>query len=88
MSDSQLKTLEVLARIRMAWVALWFALVLFTITLLALLAAVFYLKTDTASKGFLGVIDSLLAIALTRVYWHLFPSPPVSRAGRGGVAKV
>ena len=56
----------------MAWVALWFALIAFAVVLVAFLFAAFYFKSD-APAGWLGLIDTLLAGALARVYWHLFP---------------
>ena len=62
------------SRISMAWVALWFALGLFAIVLVAFLLAAFYFH-NAAPTWLLGAIDTLLGMALTRVYWHLFPPP-------------
>jgi hypothetical protein len=59
----------------MAWVALWFALGLFTIGFFSFLYAIFYLKHQGAEKSILGGIDTLLGFALRTVFAHLFPRP-------------
>ncbi len=74
LSVRQLKTFEVTQRIKMAWVALWFALGLFAIVLVAFLLAAFYFH-NAAPTWLLGAIDLLLGMALNKVYSYLFPSP-------------
>lgn len=74
-TPAQLSTYEVLQRIRMAWVALWFALGLFTIATLTFLVALFVLSADAPSKAILGIIDSIVGATLFRVYAYLFPTP-------------
>ncbi len=73
LTPSQLKVYEVVQRIRMAWVALFFALGLFSIGFLAFLYSVFFLDEHTVPKIILGGIDSLLGWCLKIVYSDLFP---------------
>jgi hypothetical protein len=73
LTPERLNVYETLERIRMAWVALWFVLGLFTITLLTFLVALFVLPGDAPSKSILGVINALLGTALGIVLRHLFP---------------
>ena len=73
LTPAQLNVYETLERIRMAWVALWFVLGLFTIALFTFLVALFVLPGDAASKSILGVINALLGGALGIVLRHLFP---------------
>jgi hypothetical protein len=75
LSDKQLKTHEVLQRIRMAWIALWFVLILFSVALLAFLAAIFFLKSEFAAKPILGAVNGILAWITKIVFSYLFPNP-------------
>jgi hypothetical protein len=75
LSDKQLKTYEVLQRIKMAWVALWFVLSLFSVALLAFLAALFFLQSEAAAKMILGVVNGILAWIMKIVFNYLFPNP-------------
>jgi|GraSoiStandDraft_41_1057321.scaffolds.fasta_scaffold1138664_3 hypothetical protein len=72
----QLKTLEVLQRIKMAWVTLYVILGLFTVGFGAFLVSVFMLPGDGISKSILGGIDLLLGWSLRAVVGNLFPRPP------------
>ena len=74
LTDSQRKTLEVLARIRMAWIALWFALGLFLIAFAVFVLALF-LNKNAVATGITGAIDGVLGWTLRTVYSYLFPSP-------------
>jgi hypothetical protein len=71
-TESQLKTFEVLQRVKMAWVALIFMVILFSIAFVAFLIALFFYEKDTATT-ILGVIDGILAWTMRQVYRHLFP---------------
>lgn len=75
----QLKTHEVLQRIKMAWIALWFALILFSIALLAFLAAIFFLRSEGAAKTILGAVNGILAWITKIVFSYLFPSQSHAR---------
>jgi hypothetical protein len=75
LSNEQLKTREVLERLKMAWIALWFVLILFSIALLTFLTALFFLKSEGAAKTELGGINGVLAWITKIVFSHLFPNP-------------
>jgi hypothetical protein len=72
-TPNQLKFLETTSRIKMAWVALWFALALFSIGFFAFLGAIFFMPEKETAAAILGGVDLLLAFALHRVYSYLFP---------------
>jgi uncharacterized membrane protein len=74
LTEAQRKTVETLAKIRMAWVALWFALGLFSIAFIVFVLALF-LGKSAVSTGIVGVIDGILAWTLKTVYSNLFPPP-------------
>jgi hypothetical protein len=74
LSNKQLKTREVLQRLQMAWIALWFVLILFSIALLAFLAALFLLKSEGAAKTVLGGVNGILAWITKIVFSYLFPT--------------
>jgi hypothetical protein len=59
----------------MAWVALWFILILFSIGLLSFLAALFWVDRAGIAKTLLGGVDTLLGLALRTVMANLFPPP-------------
>jgi hypothetical protein len=59
----------------MAWVALWFVLSLFSVALLAFLAALFFLQSEAAAKMILGVVNGILAWIMKIVFNYLFPNP-------------
>jgi hypothetical protein len=73
LTDRQLKTYEVLAKIHMARVAFWFALGLFTVAFIVFVVALFTGKSAIIT-GISGIIDSILGVILKQVYSHLFPS--------------
>lgn len=73
LTDEQLRTYEVLARIKMATVALWFLLVIFAAFSGAFLLAIFLLPSDVPAKAILGGIDGGLGSLLHIVYRYLFP---------------
>ena len=75
LNNRQLKTREVLQRLKMAWIALWFVLILFSIALLAFLAGLFLLKSEGAAKAVLGAVNGILAWITKIVFSYLFPSP-------------
>ena len=74
LTDRQRLTIETLAKIRMAWVALWFALVLFSIAFVVFVVAIFTSR-NAAATSIEGIIDGILAWILKIVYSHLFPPP-------------
>jgi len=74
-TPKQLHAYEVLQRIRMAWVALWFILVLLAIGLLSFLVALFWVQSQSTAKVLLGGVDTLLGLALRTIIAYLFPSP-------------
>jgi hypothetical protein len=73
-TDRQLKVYEALQKIKMAWVALWAALILFTLVLLAFLYALFFVPGQETSKTLMAGVDGTLGWALRTVYAYLFPS--------------
>lgn len=73
LTPDQRATYEMLSRIQMAWVALWFALGLFTIGFFVFLIALFAGK-NAIGTSISGGIDLLLGWALHQVYGHLFPT--------------
>jgi len=73
-TPAQLRTFEVIQRIKMAWVMLWAITIMFGVTLIAFLVAVFWLKGDWISKIVLGVLDGTLGWCLKALIAHLFPS--------------
>jgi hypothetical protein len=75
LTPTQLKAFEALERIRMAWIALWFVLALFSITLLSFLVALFVLQSDAMPKTILGAVNGLMGWAVKVVLAHLFPKP-------------
>jgi hypothetical protein len=81
-SDRQLKTLEVLQRARMAWIAFWFVLVLLTAILLLLVYCVFWTSVDTWVKVALALIDGSLGLSFRRIVGFLFPHVTATRTSR------
>jgi hypothetical protein len=79
LTDRQIRTIEALAKIKMAWVALWFALGFFAIALAAFLIALFTGKSVIATS-ITGIIDGILGWTLKTVYSYLFPSPSQTAA--------
>jgi hypothetical protein len=73
-TPEQLKVYEALQKIQMAWIALWAALILFTVVLAAFLFALFFVPEQSAAKGIMAAIDGTLGWALRTVYAYLFPS--------------
>jgi hypothetical protein len=74
-TDRQLRVWEVTQKIHMAWVALWAALGLFTLVLLAFLYALFFVDGHETSKAIMVGVDGTLGWALRTVYTYLFPRP-------------
>jgi hypothetical protein len=74
-SPQQLQAYEVLQRIRMAWVALWFILILLAIGLISFLVALFWVQSQSTAKVLLGGVDTLLSLSLRTVIAYLFPPP-------------
>jgi hypothetical protein len=79
LTPNQLKVFETLERIKMAWIALFCALGLFTLGFVCFLYAIFFLNEHTIPKTILGGIDTLLGWILHIVYAHLFPKPKGAR---------
>ncbi|MGD1092669.1 MAG: hypothetical protein ABSB35_11860 [Bryobacteraceae bacterium] len=73
-TPEQLKVYEALERIQMAWIALWAALVLFTVVLAAFLYALFFVDQQDVAKVIMAGIDGTLGWALRTVYAYLFPA--------------
>jgi hypothetical protein len=71
---SQFAIYKGIQTIRMAWVGLWAALLLFTVVLVAFLCAVFVIKSEWTTRTLMGATDTTLGFALRAVYSHLFPS--------------
>jgi hypothetical protein len=73
LTPAQLKVYETVQRNRMAWVALWFTLVPFSLAFVAFLAALFF-ATSVEAKGVLLVFNGLLGWMVQRVFRFLFPT--------------
>jgi len=73
LTDKQRKTYEVLQKIRMAWVVLWFVLCLFSAGFIAFLWSLFVLPSDALAKSALGGTNFLLGWAMKAVVRYLFP---------------
>jgi hypothetical protein len=74
-TDRQFKVYEGLQKIKMAWVALWAVLILFSVVLIAFLCALFFVRSESIAKTALGATDATLGWALRTVYAYLFPPP-------------
>ena len=74
-TDRQFKVYEGLEKIKMAWVALWAAVIPFLVVLVAFLYALFIIRNDGTAKLTLGATDATLGWALRTVYAYLFPAP-------------
>ena len=59
---------------KMAWVAFWFVMPLFTIGFLAFLASIFLVHEQTFPKSIAGGVDFLLGFPVHRIISYLFPS--------------
>jgi len=81
LTDRQLKTYEVLARVRMAWIALYFALGLFLTAFFVFVLALFLGKNAIATS-IVGLIDGILGWVLRTVYSYLFPSGQKAASGK------
>ncbi len=74
-TDRQLKVYETLEKIKMAWVALWAAIILFTVVLISFLYALFFVPEHETAKIIMAATDGTLGLALRTVYRYLFPPP-------------
>jgi hypothetical protein len=74
-SAQQLQAYEVLQRIRMAWVALWFILILLAIGVVSFLVSLFLVQSQSTAKVLLGGVDTLLGLSVRTIIAYLFPSP-------------
>jgi hypothetical protein len=74
LTPAQLEVFSVLQKNNMAWVALWVIFGAFVVVLIAFLAAVFWVKSDTAAKLSLAGIDGILGWSVKVIVSHLFPS--------------
>jgi hypothetical protein len=59
----------------MAWVMLWAIVIMFAVTLVAFLCAVFNEHSGTFSKVILGLLDGTLGWCLKALIANLFESP-------------
>ena len=82
LTPEQLLVYERLQKIRMAWVALIAAIVLFTVVLIAFVYSLIVLKSHWAAQTALGATDATLGFALRTVYVHLFPPPGTVRKSK------
>lgn len=73
-SDEQLKTFEVLERIRMAKITLYVVLGSFVVVLICLLMTAFTSIAGPYLKWAFATIDGLLAFCLHQIVRHLFPT--------------
>ncbi len=73
-TPGQLKALEVLQRIRMAWIIFWFLLVVFTIILAGLIYVAFWSKAESWIKIAFALLDGIVGTSITRIVWYLFPT--------------
>lgn len=73
LSPEQAKVYDVIARIKMAWVALWVFLALFIILCGAFLYSLFCIQGQGVAKLIIGGIDALLAWGLKIILGNLFP---------------
>jgi crotonobetainyl-CoA:carnitine CoA-transferase CaiB-like acyl-CoA transferase len=73
-TDREIKTLDVLRRNRMAWIAFGFLLAVFAIILAALLYAAFTGKGEAWLKVGMLLLDGLVGWCLKQVISYLFPT--------------
>jgi hypothetical protein len=74
LTDRQLKTYEVLHRIKMAKIAFWVILGAFIVVLIALLVAAFTTLAGPRIEWAFATIDSLLGVCFHQVVRYLFPT--------------
>lgn len=74
LTGNQLKTYEVLQRIRMAWLTLYVVLSCFVVVLICLLITAFTSLGGPHLAWAFATIDGLLGFCLHQVVRHLFPT--------------
>ena len=73
LTPDQLTVYKEIQNIRMAWVAFWFVMPLFTIGFLAFLVSLFWVAEQPFAKGILGGVDLLLTFPVRTIISYLFP---------------
>lgn len=73
LTDKQLKTLQVLQRIKMAWILFYFMLVVFAVAFVLLIISVFFSQAkDWVKIGFF-LFNGVLSWSVRALHRHLFP---------------
>lgn len=75
LDPAQLKTYEVVQRIRMAWTALIVVLALFAVGFFVFLWLLFRVPGFQVTKILVAGIDSMLGYGVKRIFDNLFPAP-------------
>ena len=88
LSDRQLKTFEVVERIRMAKVTLYVILAILVVGIAAFLVAIFGNYGETSAKAILGGINTLVGFSLRAVIAYLFPNPKTAQKAAGKKAST
>jgi len=74
-TDQQLKTLGVLERNKMAWIAFIFLLLVFVAIFLLLIYSVFIANVSTWFQVAVFLLDGIIGWSLRTVIRYLFPAP-------------
>ena len=81
-TPAQLETLQVLQRNSLATVAFYFAITVFSIILIAIVASIFIGGTHVSVQLLLTVVDGLIGWIIRTIYLYLFP-PICKDSGTG-----
>src|SRR5436190_274395 len=73
LSDKQLKTLQVLQKIRMAWILFYFMLTIFAVAFVLLIISVFFSQAEAWVKIGFFLINGILGWSVKALHLHLFP---------------
>jgi hypothetical protein len=73
LTDEQLKTVQALQRIKMAWILFYFMLTVFAVAFVLLIISVFFSKAQAWEKIAFFLFNGILSWSVKTLHLHLFP---------------
>lgn len=73
LTDAQLKTIQALQRLKMAWILFYFMLTMFAVAFILLIISVFFTKAAAWVKIGFFLFNGILGWSVRALHLHLFP---------------
>jgi len=74
LSDKQLKTLQILQKIKMGWIMFWFLLVVFAIAFALLIISVFFARAAAWVQIGFFLFNGIIGSSIRALIAYLFPA--------------